>query len=888
MGLSSRKNAPKPREICAINALELQVNFSGEVTTAAAEAANYEITLNGKVLTNAIEDIKLTDKTAVLRLNNVTLSTGDKVTVQVSDAVTGERYASEVIEYTSAAPVLTKDPVIVEDTIHLTFDRPVASLEGLTLVKLDGIALKDTDLKLVTKDNNAGNYTYSVKLKEDSPGQDLSADALAEGKHEVKLFDVADAAAKNPAVAPYLTGSYTITEAGTPEEVKETAPIVKSVNALNANKFEIEFDQPLANNEFDLKVIKGNHTFAEEKTYTNPGISSTVYRANSSKPNTYVVIVTGDSEEGDLNPLYKAGKESVDLSIEVTNHKSATELLVGKKDVKKVTLSKADGKPKAEDGTVQNDTITLPLNGTATFTADYGTDANANANNHIVLRNADGVVIENQYFEATMDSTKPELVIKQKGDDTNNPLVKDGKIVGAPFTVEFKANTMQFNKDTTSVVAYNLIDLRNDAHVVSAVSVEEPTVDPSEDNFKYYVLDADNIKIDGEAKYGQININYGKEMDKATALDINNYKLDGEKLPAGSKAEFLNDTKTVAITVPEGTFKATTDYRFQIETDVLTKAGQKVVRDAQSKLPVIKIGEVQDNEAPYLVGAEFAVPVADKDEDISKVKTTNLVKLTFSEAVELETTGLDEAVEVMINDVKYTGTVAAYGDRQLDDKEKNTDRVLVLTLADKVGINQDATVTVVKKDDSKDYAIKDADDNKVKPGSLTLKAGKTVKVSKTQAEKDAEQLVEDKKAAKQELKAYKTADYTINKADYDAAVTAGEKAIDNATDKAGVSGALATAKAAIDAIDSDTKIKADATAAIANAKTAIGTSYEFVTGTNLTNNNSATLKAELDTKVSNADITLTVTKTDDNTYSVTISHENATDETVAVAVTVAS
>ena len=81
---------------------------------------------------------------------------------------------------------------------------------------------------------------------------------------------------------------------------------------------------------------------------------------------------------------------------------------------------------------------------------------------------------------------------------------------------------------------------------------------------------------------------------------------------------------------------------------------------------------------------------------------------------------------------------------------------------------------------------------------------------KTDAELTAEELVAAKSAAKTTLDSYKNAnDYReAQKTELQSTITNGKNAIDNATDKAGVEAALANAKAAIDAIETDAEITA--------------------------------------------------------------------------------
>ena len=81
---------------------------------------------------------------------------------------------------------------------------------------------------------------------------------------------------------------------------------------------------------------------------------------------------------------------------------------------------------------------------------------------------------------------------------------------------------------------------------------------------------------------------------------------------------------------------------------------------------------------------------------------------------------------------------------------------------------------------------------------------------KTVAELTAEELVAAKVAAKTMLDSYKNAnDYReAQKTELQSTITNGKNAIDNATDKAGVEAALANAKTAIDAIETDAEITA--------------------------------------------------------------------------------
>ncbi len=676
----------------AINAEEILVTFTKEVSDSAAVKANYEISKNGTKVagTTAIQDIKVDGKTALIRLvAGQQAVEGTKYVVQTTDAITtttGEalpRYASPEYTYKNGtAPALQKTTLDAgTETLTLTFDRPVKA--ATTLVKVDGIDIVNKTLAPVNA-TKAGNYSYTIALN----GSGVTAEQLksfkAEGAHEVVIFDVADTAVTNPVVASVITGAYSVT--------KDTAaPAVVSVKALTANKFFIETNRAVDLTTATLKVEKGTHEFVKGAVATDYSKKDFATGTLDGKPGVYVVVTEENPAGSDLNPLYKGSETSANLKVTFENYKAND--LVGAKYVGNVTLNKNATKPEVQSS--QLDATGNKL--TVTFKEKL---ASAPATADVVIRDKDGVVIPSTAVTPSLNGSDASIVEFAVSAGT----LKNDK---APYTVEFKAGKVQYDEDKTSVASYIVKSQKNDKIVT--------TVRSSESGFKYKAFtDLSGATVTDSGNV--ITVDYNTEMTDS-ARQASNYMLDGKALPNGTSIDFVGTKNKVVITLPEGSVKTSTGYKLSISTDVTTKTGEHIVKDLQTKAAYEKVVNLVDNTKPELKSAVYVVAANDST-------ATSKIKVTFNESLDsaLNTTDAAKNLKIVINGSEQTGFTVA--DAVAGDAE------LEITLGTPVAISQAATISVVA-DNAGDVKIKDNSTlkNPAKIGSSTIVNTKELDIS---------------------------------------------------------------------------------------------------------------------------------------------------------------
>ena len=647
--------APAVESVQAINAEEILVTFNKEVTASAANKANYEISTNGVKAagTTAIKDIQVAGNKALIRLNTASKE-GDKYVIQTNDAIVATdgkafpRYASPEYTYKNGAVASLQNVELdaATDKLTLTFDRPVNTTT--TLIKVDGIELNSKTLTPVA--DKAGSYKYEVTLT----GGNLTAAQLkafkAEGSHEVVIFDVKDTAAANAVNNSVVTGAYTVT--------KDTAaPTVVAVKALSANKFFIETNRAVDLTSATLKVEKGTHEFVKGSTLaTDTSKQFEAVGTLDGKPGIYVVV-TEDSVAGDENPLYKGTESAVNLKVTLENYKAND--LVGAKYVGNVTLSKDATKPEVKS-------TALDVAGNKLSVTFKEKLAAAPASTDVIVRDKDGVIIPSADVIPALNVADNSIV-----DFTVTPgTLKEDK---APYTVEFKAGTVQYAENKTSVADYIVKSQKNDKLTA--------TVRSSETGFKYKAFSDLPSGADITMNNNVISIDYKTDMAD-TARQVANYKLDGKALPAGTTVEFVGSKQKVEITLPEGSIKTTTGYKLSIATDVTTKAGEHIVKDLQTKGAYEEVVTLVDNTKPELKSAVYVVAT-------NEATATNKIKVTFNEdlAAGLNTTDVAKNLKIVINGSEQTGCTVA--DATAGDAE------LEVTLASAVAISQAATISVV-------------------------------------------------------------------------------------------------------------------------------------------------------------------------------------------------
>ncbi|WP_368974897.1 hypothetical protein NST61_18205 [Caldifermentibacillus hisashii] len=686
---------PKVEGVTALNASELLVTFNKDVDVPTAQnKANYELKINDKkVETEDILDISASGKTAKILLDfDVAFQSGDKYIIQTNDGIKTtegklfDKFVSDEKTFNGSLAPSLKSIKVDANGLLVEFDRPVNSYddtEDVTLIKIDGVAIASKDLKPVfAKDKapdilgKAGQYTYRVTLTD----AELKA-ASAVGTHEVVIYDVKDTASEYAKVASVLNGEYTITD-------EVTAPQVTGIEALNANKFFVYTNTPVtldANTK--LKVEKGNHEFKldDSKFDGNVSTEDTLvdavpgYHPVNKKPGIYVVV-TDDVKGDDENPLYKNGETSVTLKVTLENYTANG--LIGKKAEQTVTLNRNNTKPAVQETAINGNNLEVTFtNALASLDGNALTGLTAD---DVVIRDKDGIV------------KSPSEAISVTGSKVTIPLTStdDG-----PYTVEFKAGKFKNLEVSDSVESYLVNTLKNDKLVA--------TVAAKDNNFKYLEFDlaagANLVANDNN----QITFNYPVEMSDS-ARSVANYTLDGKALPAGSTVDFVGDKKTVRITLPTGTLKASTKYKLGIKTDVTTAAGTHIVGSLQTKAPAEAIIELKDNVAPELKSALFLIG----DETVKPSTETDLIEVTFNEklAAIVDDATLQNDFRVVING-STVGVAAVTDGTSGDDK-------LVIKLKQKVNVNQAATISIIPEEqqtgtlEQKEIVIKDVAGNK--------------------------------------------------------------------------------------------------------------------------------------------------------------------------------
>lgn len=514
------------------------------------------------------------------------------------------------------------------------------------------------------------------------------------GKHDVVIFDVKETAVNNPAVNTTINTSYEVV-------ADVTAPVVKGIEAVNANKFFVEFSEAVkldAVKKNSITVKKGNLTFptvdattvtSHDSTNAETYVSGLEYRGG--KPGVYVVV-NATNATGTANPLYKDNESTVTLDVTVENFKDNVDLL-GTKYNSTVTLSKGTATPKVEKTVVAADKFLEVL-----FDAKLGA-APAVAN--LVVKDKDGVIVP------TTDVTSATLV-NVITNDTNTYPNQVVKIVlaaqyqdRAPYTVTFKEDAVKYAVDPSTIAGYSVEANGNKALDVTVGKA-------SDSNAKYHAFNG-SVDLDSSLGKNVIKVDYRTEMDAATSRDIRNYTLDGKALPTGTKLDFYSDKKVVILTLPEETIKRTTDYKFSINPAVKTEKGQSVVKDLQTLVAFDKTLTLTDNVRPTLAGAEYLV-------GSTNATVTDEIIVKFSENIKNSDAiiaGTDLSVIVNGNTIGV----------EYIQNGKAGDEYAIIKLAKEVNVSQAATISVktdVVKD--KNSVIEDTSAPALKLNASTVTA----------------------------------------------------------------------------------------------------------------------------------------------------------------------
>lgn len=545
--------------------------------------------------------------------------------------------------------------------LTVTFDEPVSAAADFKAY-LDGTEIAATALTPVAQ-TPLGKYVYDVALA--TGGEQTKA--ATTGTHTLDLYYVQDAA-NNVTLktsASYVIGNDT------------TAPEVKNLGEAKATTFKIFTSEPFkALNNADVVIKKGNYTFTAGTDY-NVG----AYNAADSS---YTVTFTQTATDNTTNPLYATNETKVDLDVTVSNIIDNAGL-TGKNFAGKVTL-------------VQDTTAPVLVNTLSNYVDTDGLYVKFDEN--IVIENASKVIVRNEEGVKLAVPTSVTAV-QGRGDVSTTTYAKlayTSLPASSKYTIEFAPGAIKDasgNLNTTTLTA--TVNSKTIDSETLAIAYEGT---PASIGNGKLVVDKNVITID-----------YGKDMD-TSAINLANYKLNDAAFPTGTTIHWGTDKETVEITLPNNYFAQDTTGIVTITSGVKTLAGKAIYQNATTKTEnIIKLGakDIKDNIAPTLTKATYVLA---NDTDV----TSNKLRLTFSEAVALNSTSPDFSDEFVIKVgdkyVSVTGAVAVSGKpNQID-----------VTLNDAINVSQAAVVTVVTsatQNPSRD--ITDASDlkNPLAAGSVT-------------------------------------------------------------------------------------------------------------------------------------------------------------------------
>lgn len=658
------KTEAKVESVSAINAQEIKVTFTNPVNEkTAVNEANYIFKQNGSNLT-AVDFEGEAGKKGVLSKDGKSVTfklvadkafaNSDKYAVHSTTGVLGadlkpvEKYLDTEKTFSdSKAPELLGARV-VGNAVELTFNKPVKETAD---VKIDGVKIEGA--KVASK--TPGVYTLTTSAIADKG-------IFAKGDHEVVVYDAEDTLRVNANKASILTTKYTVSS-------DTTAPEVKAVKAINNRTFKVTFSEPLSQHP-EVTVKKGNYTFPTAAYDTVGGNGVVQFTIDPQDATSYIVSIKEDTKDA-RNPLYASGEKNVDLSVNLKNFKDTVNLL-GKPVDMSVSLTEDTATPKVSTDSlnkIEGNNLLVKFNGKIVV----------NNKDQIVVRDKDGVVVTSE--------------ITTVGDVLNIKLASAAK--DEPYTVEVKAGAVKFAKDE-NLASYSVNTNSNIAFntTVSTSGIVTPVVEKN----------ADIISIEGDV----ITVNYGQDMS-GNAKDVENYKIDGKALPAGTTAEFVGSKQIVKISLPKNYFAKAQDAKFTISTNVLTSSGSKVVANAQTKAPVEKLINFADNTAPKLASAVYVKAT-------NEAEVSNTIKVTFDENI--KEFPADDAQ--FINDLKVVvngNNATVKGIKHGGEKEKN---VVYLTTEKDLNVAQAATISVVPKGAyNPEINITDAAGNKLSLGNVT-------------------------------------------------------------------------------------------------------------------------------------------------------------------------
>ncbi|MEY2370946.1 S-layer homology domain-containing protein [Lysinibacillus capsici] len=613
---------PAVEAVKGLNAKELEVKFNTAVDAKDA-AITTKYAVEGVAITNAV--VSEDGMTVILTTDKEVKLTNGKVTVKPiktkADAKVLTEEFNKLITFADTTPVSVNSVEAKGTTAVITFDEPVQS-EGT-------ISLNGTEL---SKDR----YTLS--------GKKLTITGLtAEQSYKVDIVGATDFANN---IANPIAVNFTVLKA----DVDNSKPTVSTA----VNGTEITFD-------FSEELMKQNlNADAETKEYAKVTVGSTVF-----------YLTDADIKDTEDKTVFTIDAKSALGTATFINTNIKVE---GQKD-----LAGNAGDAFEFNAILSKDLTPATLVATATkmLVAD---DVNATTDvDALYLTFSEPVKVDGKLTVKTQNgiayTTGKETAVKA---DAGFDVDGNGKIEGT------EKNTVKVDIDLDSNSTYTfelsakaVTDLAGNvtADTVTfnvTTGVFEATPETPTDSL---VFGATPVVVTDNNVF---TVEYAKDVT-ATATNAANYTLGGKELPAGTQLQFVDGTKKVRFTLPEGSITANGNYVLEASNVVDTKGN------------TLKGGKVTTQVALK----ENIVPVATKVTAVDSKTFT----VDFSENIADQAAPTGVTVKIAGSTVELTSITVAGGKLTATTKAD-------YALTDSIVVEFKATNLV------------DANNNKVKDGSI--------------------------------------------------------------------------------------------------------------------------------------------------------------------------
>lgn len=610
---------PAVEAVKGLNAKELEVKFNTAVDAKDA-AITTKYAVEGVAITNAV--VSEDGMTVTLTTDKEVKLTNGKVTVKPiktkADAKVLTEEFNKLITFADTTPVSVNSVEAKGTTAVITFDEPVQS-EGT-------ISLNGTEL---SKDR----YTLS--------GKKLTITGLtAEQSYKVDIVGATDFANN---IANPIAVNFTVLKA----DVDNSKPTVSTA----VNGTEITFD-------FSEELMKQNlNADAETKEYAKVTVGSTVF-----------YLTDADIKDTEDKTVFTIDAKSALGTATFINTNIKVE---GQKD-----LAGNAGDAFEFNAILSKDLTPATLVSTATkmLVAD---DVNATTDvDALYLTFSEPVKVEGKLTVKTQNgiayTTGKETAVKA---DAGFDVDGNGKIEGA------EKNTVKVDIDLDSNSTYTfelsakaVTDLAGNvtADTVTfnvTTGVFEATPETPTDSLVFGATPV--VVIDNNV----FTVEYAKDVT-ATATNAANYTLGGKELPAGTQLQFVDGTKKVRFTLPEGSITANGNYVLEASNVVDTKGntlkGGKVTAQVALKENIVPVATKVTAVDSKTFTVDFSENIADQAAPTGVTvkiagSTVELASITVAGGKLTATTKADYALtDSIVVEFKSTNLVDANNNKVKD------------------------------------------------------------------------------------------------------------------------------------------------------------------------------------------------------------------------------